>query len=185
MKYLILIIIFLGFVITPAFAQEVNPSLIIENMQIPASVIQAIQQLYKSDVRSMINCLQSKHVSAIQPLELPKEYETEANLASPASMPVAKKRSTRSFHIIDDSLWEVLYQMPTLDRTSSIAVRFQCDMKSLWKRFGNFIIRNKPEMISIDFLSFLETLMHMEHCQSPMYARYAITMFVQLRSKVA
>ena len=36
MKYLILVIVFLGFVITPAFAQEVNPSLIIETIQIPA-----------------------------------------------------------------------------------------------------------------------------------------------------
>ena len=35
MKYLILIIIFLGFIITPAFAQ-VNPSLIIENIEISA-----------------------------------------------------------------------------------------------------------------------------------------------------
>jgi hypothetical protein len=36
MKYLILIIIFLGFIITPAFAQEVNPSLTIENIEISA-----------------------------------------------------------------------------------------------------------------------------------------------------
>ena len=36
MKYLILVIVFLGFVITPALAQEVNPSLIIETVQIPA-----------------------------------------------------------------------------------------------------------------------------------------------------
>ena len=34
MKYLILVIVFLGFIITPAFAQEeVNPSLIIENLE--------------------------------------------------------------------------------------------------------------------------------------------------------
>ena len=36
MKYLILIIVFLGFITTPAFAQEVNPSLTIENMEILA-----------------------------------------------------------------------------------------------------------------------------------------------------
>jgi len=37
MKYLIPIILFLGFLITPAFAQEeVNPSLSIENLEIPA-----------------------------------------------------------------------------------------------------------------------------------------------------
>lgn len=36
MKYLIAIILFFGFVISPAFAQELNPSLIIENIEIPA-----------------------------------------------------------------------------------------------------------------------------------------------------
>ena len=36
MKYLIAIIIFSGFVISPAFGQELNPSLIIENIEIPA-----------------------------------------------------------------------------------------------------------------------------------------------------
>ena len=36
MKYLIAIILFFSFVISPAFAQELNPSLIIENIEIPA-----------------------------------------------------------------------------------------------------------------------------------------------------
>ncbi len=37
MKYLLLIILFLGFLITPAFAQELkNPSLIIETIEISA-----------------------------------------------------------------------------------------------------------------------------------------------------
>jgi len=37
MKYLLLIILFFGFLITPAFAQELkNPSLIIETIEIPA-----------------------------------------------------------------------------------------------------------------------------------------------------
>jgi len=36
MKYVIPIILFLGFLITPAFAQEINPSLTIENIEIAA-----------------------------------------------------------------------------------------------------------------------------------------------------
>ena len=36
MKYLIAIILFSGLIISPAFAQELNPSLIIENIEIPA-----------------------------------------------------------------------------------------------------------------------------------------------------
>ena len=44
MKYLILIIIFLGFIITPAFAQEVNPSLIIENIEISADKFNTVMR---------------------------------------------------------------------------------------------------------------------------------------------
>lgn len=132
-----------------------------EKMQLPPSVIQSIRRFYKSDVRSMINCLQSKHVSI-----------------------GGEKRSTRSFHIIDDALWESLYRAPTLAKTTSIATRYQCDMKSLWKQFGNYIIRNKPEMVTSEFLSFLETIMHMEHTQTPTYAQYAMNTFIRMRSKV-
>ena len=36
MKYLLAIILFAGFVVSPAFAQELNPTLIIDNIEIPA-----------------------------------------------------------------------------------------------------------------------------------------------------
>ena len=36
MKYLIAFILFIGFLATPAFAQEINPSLLIETVEIPA-----------------------------------------------------------------------------------------------------------------------------------------------------
>ena len=36
MKYLLTFILFIGFLATPAFAQEINPSLIIETVEIPA-----------------------------------------------------------------------------------------------------------------------------------------------------
>jgi DNA polymerase III delta prime subunit len=135
-----------------------------EKMQLPLSVVQSIRHFYKSDVRSMINCLQLKHVS------IGNEND--------------KKRSTRSFHIIDDALWESLYRTPTLAKTTSITARYQCNMKSLWKQFGNYIIRNKPEMVTSEFLSFLETIMHMEHSQTSTYAQYAMLTFIRMRSKV-
>ena len=36
MKYLFLLVLFVGFFVTPAFAQEMNPTLIIDKLDIPA-----------------------------------------------------------------------------------------------------------------------------------------------------
>ncbi len=44
MKYIISTILFLGFLITPAFAQEVNPSLIIETMEISAEKFNTVMR---------------------------------------------------------------------------------------------------------------------------------------------
>ncbi|MSS85657.1 MAG: hypothetical protein CK526_04550 [Thaumarchaeota archaeon] len=44
MKYIISTILFLGFLITPAFAQEVNPSLIIETMEISSEKFNTVMR---------------------------------------------------------------------------------------------------------------------------------------------
>ena len=36
MKYLLLLVVFVGFFVTPVFAQEMNPTLIIDKLEIPA-----------------------------------------------------------------------------------------------------------------------------------------------------
>jgi len=103
--------------------------------------LRLIQQLYKSDIRSMINFMQSNHHI--------KDDE---------------------FNIIDETVWAKLYNMIEnhvelkeiiyfINVTSS---RYNIDKKNIIKDFLNYIIRNKGNLIIKDFLVFVENIINFE-----------------------
>jgi replication factor C subunit 3/5 len=126
-----------------------------ENLSITDKSLQLIQQLYKSDIRSMINFMQSN-----------------------------QNIKDTDFNIIDDSVWEQLYNKIKhketinelsgfINRTSS---KFNIDKKNIMKDFLNYIIRNKGDKILyLDFLNFVENIMHFEDCKNSNYVNYSLT----------
>ena len=126
-----------------------------ENLSITDKSLQLIQQLYKSDIRSMINFMQSN-----------------------------QNIKDSDFNIIDDSVWENLYNKIKhkesinelsgfINRTSS---KFNIDKKNIMKDFLNYIIRNKGEnILYLDFLNFVENIMHFEDCKNSNYVNYSLT----------
>jgi DNA polymerase III delta prime subunit len=126
-----------------------------ENLSITDKSLQLIQQLYKSDIRSMINFMQSN-----------------------------QNIKDSDFNIIDDSIWEQLYNKIKhketinelsgfINRTSS---KFNIDKKNIMKDFLNYIIRNKGDKILyLDFLNFVENIMHFEDCKNSNYVNYSLT----------
>jgi hypothetical protein len=88
------------------------------------------------------------------------------------------------FNIIDDSIWEQLYNKIKhketinelsgfINRTSS---KFNIDKKNIMKDFLNYIIRNKGDKILyLDFLNFVENIMHFEDCKNSNYVNYSLT----------
>jgi replication factor C subunit 3/5 len=126
-----------------------------ENLSITHKSLQLIQQLYKSDIRSMINFMQSN-----------------------------QNIKDSDFNIIDDSVWEQLYNKIKnketinelsgfINRTSS---KFNIDKKNIMKDFLNYIIRNKGEnLLYLDFLNFVENIMHFEDCKNSNYVNYSLT----------
>lgn len=126
-----------------------------ENLSITEKSLQLIQQLYKSDIRSMINFMQSN-----------------------------QNIKDSDFNIIDDSVWEQLYNKIKnketinelsgfINRTSS---KFNIDKKNIMKDFLNYIIRNKGEnILSLGFLNFVENIMHFEDCKNSHYVNYSLT----------
>ena len=126
-----------------------------ENLSITHKSLQLIQQLYKSDIRSMINFMQSN-----------------------------QNIKDSDFNIIDDSVWEQLYNKIKnketinelsgfINRTSS---KFNIDKKNIMKDFLNYIIRNKGEnILYLDFLNFVENIMHFEDCKNSNYVNYSLT----------
>jgi DNA polymerase III delta prime subunit len=126
-----------------------------EKLNITHKSLNLIQQLYKSDIRSMINFMQSN------------QNITDAD-----------------FNIIDDSIWKALFEMiksrrPMKELTSFInktSAKYNIDKKNIMKDFLNYIIRNKgSEIMSLEFLNFVENIMHFEDCKNSDYVNYSLT----------
>jgi DNA polymerase III delta prime subunit len=124
-----------------------------EKLQITEKSIHLIQQLYDSDIRSMINFMQSNQ-----------------NIVD------------SDFYIIHDSIWEILYNklvinisLPELNIfIQDIAMKYNIDKKNIIKDYLNYIIRNKPQLITKEFLLFIENLMHSQDCKNTYYINYSL-----------
>ena len=124
-----------------------------EQLQISENSIHLIQQLYDSDIRSMINFMQSN-----------------------------QNITDSDFYIIHDSIWEILYNklvsnepLPKLNLfIHDIAMNYNIDKKNIIKDYLNYIIRNKPHMITKEFLLFIENIMHSQDCKNSYYVNYSL-----------
>jgi len=124
-----------------------------EKLQITEKSIHLIQQLYDSDIRSMINFMQSNQ-----------------NIVD------------SDFYIIHDSIWEILYNklvtnisLPELNSfIQDIAMKYNIDKKNIIKDYLNYIIRNKQQLITKELLLFIENLMHSQDCKNTYYINYSL-----------
>jgi DNA polymerase III delta prime subunit len=113
-----------------------------ENLNLSQKSLSCIQILYKSDIRSMINFMQSN-----QNLE------------------------NDSLNIIDNEVWDDLYKK-ILDREKieiinnfihSISINYNIDKKNIIKDFLNYIIKTYTKNINSKFLDFVENLIHSQN----------------------
>ena len=126
-----------------------------EKLNITNKSLNLIQQLYKSDIRSMINFMQSN-----------------------------QNITDSDFNIIDDSIWKALFEMIKSKQTmkeltsfiNKTSAKYNIDKKNIMKDFLNYIIRNKGgEIVSLEFLNFVENIMHFEDCKNSDYVNYSLT----------
>jgi DNA polymerase III delta prime subunit len=116
----------------------------IEQLNMSVEVLSAIQKLYKSDIRSMINFIQSNQC-VIQ--------------------------FDNNIRIIDNNVWENIIEKiqkrENIEHICSyvhcISIQYNIDKKNIIKDFLNYIIRNKPKSNTPDFLNFVENLMHSQN----------------------
>ena len=130
-----------------------------ENLNMTDKSLRLIQQLYKSDIRSMINFMQSnQHITDDE------------------------------FNIIDETVWEELYnkidKSNTKDKSqinsivnfiNTTSSKYNIDKKNIIKDFLNYIIRNKKQHICPTFLNFVENIMHFEDCKNSHFVNYSIS----------
>jgi replication factor C subunit 3/5 len=128
-----------------------------ENLNISQKVLSCIQKLYKSDIRSMINFMQSNQ-------DLVKYTEQEIKIID---------------HDIWNSLLQMLIQREKLELMQifihNVSIQYNIDKKNIIKDFLNYIIRNHTDYLSVDFLNFVENLMHSHIQNNIIYISYSLS----------
>ena len=138
-----------------------------ENLNISQKSLHCIQKLFKSDIRSMINFLQSNQ-------DIVKTHTGEQS----------------HINIIDNDVWDILIGMiikkEKINKIKSfidgVSIEYNIDKKNIVKDFLNYIIRNYPKYISKEFLNFTENLMHSEIQNNNIHIYYSLSKISTLLS---
>jgi replication factor C subunit 3/5 len=136
----------------------------IENLNMPEKMLSSIQKLYKSDIRSMINFMQSNQDLV--------------------------KLSTEEVKIIDNDIWnqliEMLLKRENIEKTHSfiqnISIDYNIEKKNIIKEFLNYIIHNHDKYLNKDFLNFVENLLHSQIQNNNVYINYSLSRLSSLLS---
>jgi DNA polymerase III delta prime subunit len=108
-----------------------------EHLQYTSDTISLIQKLFSSDIRSMINYMQSN------------------------------EQIIRNKKIIQSGLWDKLthtikckHLKYNLEFITVLSSEYNIEKKNIIKNYLNYIIRNKRELVTVEFLNFVENIMH-------------------------
>ena len=131
-----------------------------EKLNISHKSLLCIQKLYRSDIRSMINFIQSNQ----DVMKNSAECETIVT-------------------IIDNDVWDNLLGKLTkrekIENTCTyvhlISIKYNVDKKNIIKDFLNYIIRNKTQYINTELLKFVENLMHSQNLNNNNHIYYSIS----------
>lgn len=124
-----------------------------ENLNLTEKSLCLIQKLYKSDIRSMINFMQSN-----------------------------QNIKDEDICIIDDNIWDNLFNKIKVcdditilkNITNDISRRYNIDKKNIIKDFLNYIIRNKEALNTPEYFNFVENIIHFEDCKNSYYVNYSL-----------
>jgi replication factor C subunit 3/5 len=127
-----------------------------ENLNMSEKTLSCIQKLYKSDIRSMINFMQSNQ-----------------NIVKDDSQ----------CYIIDNDIWESLIEMLSkrekIDNINmfvhNVSIQYNIDKKNIIKDFLNYIIRIHSHYLCSDFLNFVENLMHSQIQNNNIHIFYSLS----------
>lgn len=127
-----------------------------ENLNMTQKSLSCIQKLYKSDIRSMINFMQSNQNTS---------------------------NNQSKLFIIDNDVWENIIKMinerEKIEKikgyVDNISIQYNVDKKNIIKDFLNYIIRNHMENVDNKFLNFIENLMHSQTQNNDIHIYYSLS----------
>jgi len=129
-----------------------------EKLNLSISFLINIQKLYKSDIRSMINFMQS-------------------------NQHIINPNNNISFNVLDNEVFENLTEkIKNKEKLENIcnyvyetSIKYNIDKKNIIKNFLNYIIRNYPKKINSNFLNFIENIMHSNNINNNIYINYSLS----------
>jgi DNA polymerase III delta prime subunit len=133
-----------------------------EKLNMTNKMLHGIQQLYKSDIRSMINFMQSNQ-------DIVKRFNNNSN--------------ELFLNIIDDNVWlELIDKLKNkieieliIKFINEISIKYNIDKKNIIKNFLNYIIRYHNKIVNNKFLNFVENLMHSQDNNNKIYLYYSLS----------
>jgi replication factor C subunit 3/5 len=118
-----------------------------EQITIPGAVIQSIQQMYKSDIRSMVNFIQLNRQLLSD--EWPNTILNDAVLEElHQCLVAASKEYSKDTNIC------------IIQRIHQISIQYNLDKKSILKKYFDYVIRQYPERITPEFLDVVDIILH-------------------------
>jgi replication factor C subunit 3/5 len=138
-----------------------------ENLNLSNKAISCIQKLYNSDIRSMINFMQSNQNLNVKSENGDYDYNIK----------------TDNFIILDNVIWEELFikisNKENIEELYAyiqmISIKYNIDKKNIIKDFLNYIIHNHKNIINTNFLNFVENLMHSQNNNNKNYIYYSLS----------
>ena len=134
-----------------------------ENLNMDKKSLVSIQELFKSDIRSMINFMQTNQ-------DIIKIKDNT-------------KIDNSILYVIDNDVWENVTERfikkedkhKIFEYISEISVKFNMNKKNIIKSYVNYIIRNKSQYVNEVFLNFVEYIMHLDDAyNNKLYMYYSI-----------
>jgi replication factor C subunit 3/5 len=126
----------------------------VEKLNINDKIIKSIQQLYKSDIRSMINYMQTNQDV------FSSEYKIINNdTLENIYIKIINNKSLSEF----------------IEYIRKISIDYNIDTKNIIKYLINYIIRFKQEKINKELLDVVENIMHNHNCNNNHYIGYVYT----------
>ena len=134
--------------------------MLIKLLNISQKSLTNIQTLFKSDIRSMVNLLQTNQ-------DIVKNHTEEQH----------------ELNIIDSEIWDSLIQQFVSKQDlnnikgyiDNITNKYNINKKNIIKDFIIYITRMYPKYISCEFLKFTENLMHSDIQNSNIHISYSLS----------
>jgi len=139
-----------------SFLQKINTS---EKLNADDKVLESIQRHFNSDIRSMINYMQSN------------------------------QHHIHDCRVITSDVWEnILVMLKTnkinknviISKLNEVSLYYNIDRKNIIKTFLNYIIRNHSQYINHNFLDFIEHITHIQECKTDFLLNYFVLKIMTL-----